>query len=723
MKRQIILTIFILSFYRIIAFTDQWKWVADQKIFNPSGIEIDTLNFDFQFIDWDHDGFLELLIHQHNELQFYKYDPHAKAWKKKPLNLPTMWPITLEGEDPELGTFLNFCIIDIDDDGDWDIISDSLKMKENIGTNQSPVWSDNHSFFKSKIEPVIISGDTFICNIDQRFFDFDEDGDLDLLANLDLWTTRLFINKGGLYQWWLDDSFLSSFSIRPYNFALIDLDDDNDLDCFSYDPPFYGTDLEHPYHLYIHENIGNNHHPEWLTYNNKIDHFSSYPYLKFNYQFIDFDGDRDEDFVFTTPNRHLKILKNVIDEFHTIRFDDRNISFGRLNVESDAMPFLYPISDSTHLLIVSENYIDWYFACDMFIEEYGRQRIFGEWNNFDHNFQAIQTWESSIYSERKGANKYPGWDLVRDIYRNFFDVDKDGIDDMVVSYFASYLFGQKIAHKIEFYFNKGTKNQPIWEENSTYLAAFDSSLEKFSKLSLVDLDMNNNMELVIKKGESFVCYRNNGSIHAPNWQESPSALNGIDNLNRFHLTFADLDQDGDPDAIFGNADGTLDFFENLFDSLLYMKWQHRPEVFQHLDFGNNAAPVFGDTDNDGDLDLIVGNKTGFLYYYTNESIITGINKNRENHSPERFVLNQNYPNPFNELTKISYQLPVNSQVSLTIYDVNGRIIEKLVHENQLPGRYQYEWHALVASGIYFCKLEAISEQIQMTKIIKMILIK
>lgn len=91
--------------------------------------------------------------------------------------------------------------------------------------------------------------------------------------------------------------------------------------------------------------------------------------------------------------------------------------------------------------------------------------------------------------------------------------------------------------------------------------------------------------------------------------------------------------------------------------------------------------------------------------------------------PNQFVLNQNYPNPFNSITKITYQLPANSHVSLAIYDVNGQIVEKLIQEDQTAGSYQYEWRASVASGIYFCKLVAKWDQMQFADIKKMVLIK
>jgi len=47
--------------------------------------------------------------------------------------------------------------------------------------------------------------------------------------------------------------------------------------------------------------------------------------------------------------------------------------------------------------------------------------------------------------------------------------------------------------------------------------------------------------------------------------------------------------------------------------------------------------------------------------------------------PQVFHLSQNYPNPFNPITKISYDIPQNSIVKLTIYDILGREVMKLVN--------------------------------------------
>jgi photosystem II stability/assembly factor-like uncharacterized protein len=72
-----------------------------------------------------------------------------------------------------------------------------------------------------------------------------------------------------------------------------------------------------------------------------------------------------------------------------------------------------------------------------------------------------------------------------------------------------------------------------------------------------------------------------------------------------------------------------------------------------------------------------------------------------------FVLHQNYPNPFNPITKISYTLPYNANVRLSVYNALGEEIEVLLELNQESGYHEAIWNAVnVTSGIYFYKIEA-----------------
>ena len=85
--------------------------------------------------------------------------------------------------------------------------------------------------------------------------------------------------------------------------------------------------------------------------------------------------------------------------------------------------------------------------------------------------------------------------------------------------------------------------------------------------------------------------------------------------------------------------------------------------------------------------------------------------------PEETALHRNYPNPFNPETWIPYQLAESAEVTLTIYDMNGRLVRRLAVGHQGAGMYQTRSRAVywdgrnqlgesVASGLYFYTLTA-----------------
>lgn len=80
--------------------------------------------------------------------------------------------------------------------------------------------------------------------------------------------------------------------------------------------------------------------------------------------------------------------------------------------------------------------------------------------------------------------------------------------------------------------------------------------------------------------------------------------------------------------------------------------------------------------------------------------------------PAHFALHQNYPNPFNAATVISYELPAAAEVTLQIYDLNGREVRRFHFNLQAAGRHRVAWagenQALrpIAGGVYFYRLEA-----------------
>jgi len=86
-------------------------------------------------------------------------------------------------------------------------------------------------------------------------------------------------------------------------------------------------------------------------------------------------------------------------------------------------------------------------------------------------------------------------------------------------------------------------------------------------------------------------------------------------------------------------------------------------------------------------------------------ILTGVEPASQ--QPETYQLHQNFPNPFNPVTLITYDLPKQSFVRLTISNVLGQEIRVLYEGVRMAGRYSAEFDAAgFSSGVYFYKLEA-----------------
>ena len=81
-------------------------------------------------------------------------------------------------------------------------------------------------------------------------------------------------------------------------------------------------------------------------------------------------------------------------------------------------------------------------------------------------------------------------------------------------------------------------------------------------------------------------------------------------------------------------------------------------------------------------------------------------------TPTAFSLHNNYPNPFNPVTQISYDLPNDSWVKLSIYNVRGQKVTTLVDRFEASGYKAILWDGTddngnkLASGVYFYRIQA-----------------
>ncbi len=102
---------------------------------------------------------------------------------------------------------------------------------------------------------------------------------------------------------------------------------------------------------------------------------------------------------------------------------------------------------------------------------------------------------------------------------------------------------------------------------------------------------------------------------------------------------------------------------------------------------------------------------------------TGVNDHPHT-IPLKFALDTNYPNPFNPSTTIAYTVAQKSLVTLTIHDILGREVARLVDGTQPSGRYEVLWdghthHGRAPSGVYFYRLQTANFE----KVRKMVLLQ
>jgi hypothetical protein len=134
---------------------------------------------------------------------------------------------------------------------------------------------------------------------------------------------------------------------------------------------------------------------------------------------------------------------------------------------------------------------------------------------------------------------------------------------------------------------------------------------------------------------------------------------------------------------------------------------------------HQADDVWNKVTMHGKVTFLEGNKLSL----STENFITEVDTNTNDYTPKSdavatnplfapaaYELSQNYPNPFNPTTTISFSLPVQSMVNLSVYDLLGNQVAELVNEVRDAGVYHITFDgAQLSTGVYFYKLNNGSE--------------
>ncbi|MBW4616079.1 MAG: tandem-95 repeat protein [Desmonostoc vinosum HA7617-LM4] len=193
----------------------------------------------------------------------------------------------------------------------------------------------------------------------------------------------------------------------------------------------------------------------------------------------------------------------------------------------------------------------------------------------------------------------------------FADIDGDGDLDAFV--------GERFGNT-RFYRNTGTATAPVFSQQAGNFGLTDVGLN--ATPTLADIDGDGDLDAIVGNNDGNpVFYRNTGTATAPVFSQEAGNFGLTDVGYSAAPTFADIDGDGDLDAIVGNFDGNTVFYRNT-GTVTAPVFSQEAGNFGLTDVGYSAAPTFADIDGDGDLDAFVGNNDGNILFFENTPVVS-----------------------------------------------------------------------------------------------------
>jgi hypothetical protein len=241
------------------------------------------------------------------------------------------------------------------------------------------------------------------------------------------------------------------------------------------------------------------------------------------------------------------------------------------------------------------------------------------------------------------SQEFPGADNPSWIYSMpaaaLVDVDNDGLQDLLVSPFDPNPFVTQNHRSVWLYMNQGSAEYPEWVFNTRGFLQGDmidcgsGAYPVFADINLdglQDLVIGNygyyisswydaSMTLHSEYAGRMALFLNTGQADKPVFDFVTDDFGSIRQMDILgpYPAFGDIDSDDDADMIVGRDNGTLLFYRNCSCLGNPEDFQLEDTNYQDIDVGEFSTPFLYDIDEDGLIDLIIGERGGNLNFYKN----------------------------------------------------------------------------------------------------------
>ena len=210
----------------------------------------------------------------------------------------------------------------------------------------------------------------------------------------------------------------------------------------------------------------------------------------------------------------------------------------------------------------------------------------------------------------------------------YLDLDNDGLKDMMVSPFATVgedfnnlLFYKNTTNNCSNVFNF-IKSRFLSDETIDLGTAANVAFFDVDKDGLIDIISGNDSYYDVNPNLAYsrlAYFRNIGTPTQPMFTLIADDWLSLASITQYGLfpAFGDLDGDNDDDLLLGNGDGTLIYYTNTAGAGNPCNFVFTSPQFQGIDIGNNSAPQIVDVNRDSKLDLLIGERSGILNYFEN----------------------------------------------------------------------------------------------------------